>query len=280
MDTSLVIGCATHNNLKYTKLFLESIKLSYPCHIFIVDNGSSDDTYQWLNKSGYDFRSYKLNMGFGYAYNDALDYAFKLKKVPYLLWCGNDIVFRPDSIDYMIQAMNETDYDMFCGNEVLNKEILTTNEGALENFKYKFSFDEPQYDKLMYSAGGMNHSCIIRNKTVFDKVGYYDINFYPAYFEDNDYSMRCRLLNLKFGTVDSAIFYHFWSRTIHEGGLAQLNSQRFELNRRYYQEKWGGSVDHETHVKPFNNSDISITDRSYELNILKKHGVFYRSGNE
>ena len=276
MDTSLVIGCAVHNNLKYTKMFIESIKSSYPVKMFIVDNGSTDDTYNWLNKSGFEFRSYKLNMGFSYAYNDALDYAFKTRKVNLLLWCGNDIVFRPDSVDYLVQGMLETDYEILCGNEVLNKQILEDQPDALKEFGYKFSFDEPKYDKLTTSYGGMNHSCIIRNKNSFDKVGYFDVNFYPAYFEDNDYARRCDLLGIKYGTVDSAIFYHFWSRTIYEGGIQALNKRKFDFNRRYYMEKWGGTPTHETYEKPFGGGDVVIKDRRFELEILKGHGVFLR----
>lgn len=272
----LIIGCAVHNNIKYTKLFLDSIKCSYPYDIFIIDNGSTDETYNFLDNSGHEFRAYKLNMGFGYAYNDALDYAFKMRKADLLLWCGNDILLRPNSVDHMVKAITETDYEMFCGNEVLNKEVLSTNENAIAEFRFKFSFDEKKYDDLAYSHGGLNHSCLIRKKSVFDKVGYYDVNFYPAYFEDNDYARRSDLLKVKYGTVDSAIFYHFWSRTIYEGGIQPLNSRKFDFNRRYYIEKWGGAVGHETYDKPFNNNDVAIKDRRYELEVLKEHGVFLK----
>jgi GT2 family glycosyltransferase len=266
----LIVGCAVYNNIKYTKLFLESIKCSYPYEIFIVDNGSTDETHKWLTENNYNHRRYDFNMGFGYAYNDAMDYAFK-KEDNLLLWCGNDIVFRPESINHMVKTMLETDYDMLCGNEILNKEVLDTNADVLREFKYKFSFDEPKYDKLEYTKGGMNHSCLIRKKSVFDKVGYYDVNLYPAYFEDNDYARRCDLLNIKYGTVLSAIFYHFWSRTIYEGGAGDLNRRTFERNRRYYIRKWGGQVGSETFTIPFDtDNNIKISTRDAELSIIRK----------
>jgi len=269
----LIISCAVINNLKYTKFFLESIVCSYPYEIFIIDNGSTDDTPNFLKKWGINHIRYNENRGFSYAYNDAIDYALKGDN-NLLLFCGNDIVFRPDSINYLVEALLNTGFEMFCGNEVLNKEILQENEEAVENFKYKFSFDEPVYTKLQYSRGGMNHSCIIRQKSVFDKVGYYDVNFYPAYFEDNDYARRCDLAGVKYGTVDSAVFYHFWSRSIHEGGLRELNDRRFSLNAQYYITKWGGSVGNESHTFPFNSgSDVRISTRDDELQALKGFGV-------
>ena len=59
-----------------------------------------------------------------------------------------------------------------------------------------------------------------------EKVGYFDENFYPAYFEDNDYVYRCRLAGariLNFGTnprqedgreIPGLVFTHVGSQTI------------------------------------------------------------------
>jgi GT2 family glycosyltransferase len=269
----LIIAAPAINNLKYTKLFIESICSSYPYEVLIIDNASIDGTPQWLKDNEINFIRYEENRGFSYAYNDALDYAFKDRDT-FLLFCGNDIVFMPHTIDHLVKALFESDYDMLCGNEILNKEILIENKEALNEFFYKCSFKEEKYDDLTYSLGGMNHSCLIRKRSVFERVGYYDVNFYPAYFEDNDFARRCDLLGIKYGTVDSASFYHFWSRSIYEGGIKELNSQRFPLNRDYYVNKWGGSVGNDSHTSPFNSgSDVRISIRGDELQILKGFGV-------
>lgn len=271
----LVIGTAVHNNLIYTQSFLKSIVTTHPHEIFVINNGSSDGTEEWLKENGYSFANYKENRGFSYAYNDVIDYAFTSED-SLLIFSGNDTVFHSKAIDYMVEAITSTDYEMFCGFEILNKIVLEENRDAIKDFKYPFSFDvsEGQTDKLTYSAGGMNHSCIIRQKSVFDKVGYYDVNFYPAYFEDNDYARRCDLLGVKYGTVNSALFYHFWSRSIKEGGLADLNQARFSKNKIYYINKWGGSVGREIFGIPFDGEKtVKITTRNDELYILKGFGV-------
>jgi GT2 family glycosyltransferase len=268
----LVISCPAHNNIKYTKLFLGSIKCSYQYELFIIDNGSTDETPSFLKSSNINHIRYNENRGFSYAYNDAIDYTFK-DTDNLLLFCGNDTMFRPNSIDFLVRGMLETDYEMLCGSEVLTRDILKENVEALENFKYDFSFDDKVYTELIINPKGMNHSCLIRRKSVIDKVGYYDIGFYPAYFEDNDYSKRCDLLDIKYGTVLSATFYHFWSRTIHEGGLRELNDVRFGINRNYYELKWGGLVGKETYNKPFGCGDIKISNRSSEDPYLRKLGV-------
>ena len=269
----VVICCPAHNNVKYTKMFLDSIKTSYPHRILVIDNGSTDETQEFLEtQHRVQCIRYEENRGFSYAYNDALDYTFKDLDT-LLLFCGNDTVFRPESIDFLVRGILETDYEMLCGNEILNKEILEENEKAMANFKYKFSFDEKKYDKLIVSHGGMNHSCLIRQKSSFDKVGYYDVNFYPAYFEDNDYARRCNLSGVKYGTVESATFYHFWSRTIYEGGLKALNDRRFNFNRDYYFRKWGGEIGSERYDQPFGVDSVKIDNRDQEEAILHKFGV-------
>jgi len=245
---------------------------STPYQVLVIDNGSTDDTPILLEEHGVPFIRYNSNRGFAYAYNDAIDYALNSDS-DLLLFCGNDIVLRPDSVDYLVKGLLETDYEMFCGNEILNREIIQENANALANFRYKFSFDEQKYTELKYSSGGMNHSCIIRKKSVIDKVGYYDVNFYPAYYEDNDYARRCDLTNVKYGTIESAIFYHFWSRSIHEGGLRELNTRRFSDNEAYYIRKWGGVVGEEKFVLPFGNGTVKIDDRDYEKKLLIGFGV-------
>jgi len=264
----VVIAIPTFNNIKYTKLALASIKCSFQHEVLVIDNGSMDDTVTWLIDNNVNHIAYKENRGFSYAYNEAMDYAFSSDA--FLLFAANDIVFYPNSIDHMVQALLESGFEILCGHEILNKTIVEAENAnlLLEEFPYQLSFDKKEYDSLQYSAGGMNHSCIVRQKSSFDTVGYYDVNFYPAYFEDNDYARRCNLLNVKYGTVASAMFEHFWSRSIYEGGVQALNNRRFPKNKEYYVKKWGGGVGEEQYEIPFNSQGIKISSREHELKVL------------
>jgi GT2 family glycosyltransferase len=87
-------------------------------------------------------------------------------------------------------------------------------------------------------------------KKTFKKVGEFDIKFFPAYFEDNDYHYRMKLLGLKYMQIPFLNPYIYKSSmTIDkEPKLRDL----IQNNREYYISKWGGEPMRETFKKPFN----------------------------
>jgi GT2 family glycosyltransferase len=86
------------------------------------------------------------------------------------------------------------------------------------------------------------------NQAAVDEVGWFDENFYPIYFEDNDYRRRCALAGVP---IKSLI-----SRTRHENsstiasGYASHNERTFPRNLDYYVDKWGGPPIQETVTAP------------------------------
>jgi hypothetical protein len=110
----------------------------------------------------------------------------------------------------------------------------------------------------------------VRNLTLFRRgsfntVGYDDVNFWPnGYFADNDYAHRCVLAEVRACGLRAAEFFHFWSRTIHQN-VNRPHGRYFEENRKYYEQKWGGSPGAETKKAP-----IKIGDRSQEQQMIRQ----------
>ena len=96
----------------------------------------------------------------------------------------------------------------------------------------------------------MNWSAWVLSVKAWKKVGNFDENFFPAYFEDNDYCYRMRLNEIERVNTDylNPVIYRN-SQTIEKD--PSLNS-RFMNNRQYYASKWGGLPNEETFKKPFN----------------------------
>ena len=86
------------------------------------------------------------------------------------------------------------------------------------------------------------------NAETVDTVGWFDENFHPIYFEDNDYRRRCHLAGVP--------IVNLISRTRHENsatiasGYAKHNERTFPRNGDYYAAKWGGPPGQETRTTP------------------------------
>lgn len=90
------------------------------------------------------------------------------------------------------------------------------------------------------------------NPCVLETVGMQDENLFPAYFEDNDYFYRLRLLGYEHPFCPYTKIVHAGSKNIRtHAALKEQNHQTFIANRAYYTAKWGGRVDAEKHRRPF-----------------------------
>jgi GT2 family glycosyltransferase len=85
-------------------------------------------------------------------------------------------------------------------------------------------------------------------------VGYFDETISPnyAYFEDNDYIYRMKLLGLGFH-YSQFKYGHVGSATIKSMTHDQLSlhHEKFRLARKNYIRKWGGEPDNEVFKKPY-----------------------------
>lgn len=105
---------------------------------------------------------------------------------------------------------------------------------------------------------------VIRPIEFVDKFGWFDENFTPAYFEDNDMHYRI----IAGGGTDAL---RLDARVSHGGSVTQfkgkgrdsedrvVSHERFRLNRMYYVGKWGGPPGEEIFTTPFNRGG-SIKD--------------------
>ena len=96
----------------------------------------------------------------------------------------------------------------------------------------------------------LNWCSFILSIDAYKKIGKFDENFFPAYYEDNDYFRRMMLLNIPIvmNAMLNPIIYRN-SMTILK--TPELNNG-FEKNRQYYISKWGGQPTQETFSTPFN----------------------------
>jgi len=167
-------------------------------------------------------------------------------KCQYALVCNDDILLAPYSIDALIKDYNEN-------SEAL---VLTGRDykHLLPEADSIFELPQPEPD-LQESP---DFACFVINQAAYEVIGSFDENFQKAYFEDNDYRRRIRLLGCHAFNDGAAPFYHYGSQTQNHGGPV-VSSQEFVTNRNYYVAKWGGVVGHEKFVHPYNNTSFSVS---------------------
>ena len=95
-----------------------------------------------------------------------------------------------------------------------------------------------------------NWCSFILNVKEFNKIGIFDQQYFPNYFNDNDYFYRMQL-------KETEMFYtHILDPLIYRNSMTiakdpTLNN-RFMEYRQNYINKWGGLPTQETYTKPFN----------------------------
>jgi len=86
-------------------------------------------------------------------------------------------------------------------------------------------------------------------KSTFETVGGFDEQFFPAYFEDNDYCYRMRLAGLN--RINDEFFNPELFRNSQTIARDKNLNQNFDKNKELFKIKWGGYPQHETYITPY-----------------------------
>ena len=154
-----------------------------------------------------------LNMGVGASWN------WFLNNVPMehgaMIICNDDITFQKETLRMFYEEIQKPEADFVIALEVWAAFAIT--------------------EKLHKDMNG------------------FDENFYPAYFEDNDYHYRMGLKGYKITHVPEIPMGHENSSTLaaFDKPAILVHHQNFRKNRKYFNDKWGGLPTHEKYLTPF-----------------------------
>ncbi|MDZ7721683.1 MAG: hypothetical protein U5R06_02360 [candidate division KSB1 bacterium] len=171
------------------------------------------------------------NRGVPYAYNEGL-YRAQCKGFQTFILGNNDVLLAQQTIDQLYASFRKNDYLML--SAVDRRPELSPDQ--LQTIS-RFPAD------LQSSARGFkpasDYAFILFSKTTLNLIGYFDEQFSPAYFDDDDYSAR-----LWIAGHDSAAFTG--APMIHLSGITNTSKpgricthKKFRLNRTKFVNKWG-----------------------------------------
>lgn len=221
---ALYVGVATVNNWKYLKEMIESLKSEYKFKVLIVDNGSEDETVEWIKNSGYDAIYNPTNYGVSKAWNQIIHWGLSFEDMELVLIPNNDIVLHPNCLDRLMESVLVHEKGGVSGLNIGNLPIMLNG------------FTNPTAEEDRYNPS-VNFSLFGLTKSTITRVGLFDEGFKLAYFEDNDYHHRMKLEEIDASCDTWAAFTHYGSRSIKEGGVK--HEPFFTQNKEYFKKKWG-----------------------------------------
>jgi GT2 family glycosyltransferase len=131
---------------------------------------------------------------------------------------ANDTRLRPDCLDHLVEFGLNHRADLWSG-------LSYNDRGAIDP---------------SHVTDGADFTCFMIRPATLQRHGWFDPNFRPAYFEDNDYYGRVVLGGGSCQIVHAAQFFHHGSMTVRQDAeMAHHVRYWFEENRRYFQRKWG-----------------------------------------
>lgn len=241
---------------EYTIHCMESIarqKCDVPFEVLIIDNGSTDMTVE----KAHDFEGRKMpgrvhvvsnqkNNGVSGAWNQGIEWGLA-NGFTHIVVSNNDTRFGPFMLQGMYDRMERGGILLTSAVNVIREVVVPDDiDGEEHPVNHKADTEAPHPD----------FACFMVTQKTIDEVGWFDEEFFPAFFEDNDYHWRCKLAGGDNAAIANtkAVFIHYGSRTQNQAQSGPIvPGEKFRQNEQYFIRKWGGPTGHEQYSKPFND---------------------------
>jgi len=253
------------NNYSMTFRCLESVLKNsglIDYEIIMIDDCSTERTFNPQEKfTGIQIIRNDKNLGFLRSCNKGAASAAG----EYLCFLNNDTEVHPDWLQHLVNLMDENHKIAIAGPKLVYSDGrlqeaggIIWNDASAWNYGKYDDAEKPDYNyqkEVDYISG----ACMLVRKKVWDKLGGFDEQFAPAYYEDTDLAMRVGKLGLK-------VYYQPLSVVTHHEGLSNgfndtSGIKRFQtINRQKFLQKW----EHELKIgcSPNGNNVFFHRDRS------------------
>ena len=245
MSSKVFIIILNFNSFEDTKECLISLqKIDYNNYeIVVVDNSSTDDSYEKLKKEFHTYNILKCNENLGYANGNNLGIKYALENgADYVCILNNDVVVENNFLTKIIKTMENTKDIGLAGPCICNYEDKNIIQAMGANInlyngltqgKYKgWKYDNiPHKDAFVDYLGG---ACFVCRKEVFEKIGLIPENYF-LFFEETEFCFKAAKEGYKLLCVYESKIYHKGSSTISKySGLSYyfLNRNRVVFVRR------------------------------------------------
>ena len=259
------ITFSVYNRLEFTIQCIKSIVENDCKHellIVVVNNGSTDNTYEVIKKEFPDvvIINNKENMGCAISWNQGLSYCYD-QKCDFLVLTQNDIIISKGVLNNSVDFLLNSDENVkivspvainvpFMSNKIIEQNKLNEiSEITKEKYKGSRHCNFIIYFGMMFPE-------------VFEKCKF-DEKYRKALYEDSDFYRNLAINRIPHATsIDIGLMFHRYNTT----QIIANNSSIVE-NRVYFDKKWEDSIDKV-------NEGSSFLSGSVTTNITYPHDNF------
>lgn len=226
------------NKLEYTRPCIESIfrHTSLPCRLFIIDNGSEEETKVYLkslqSSPALQIRVIlnKENLGFVEGMNQGM----KLSQAPYVCLLNNDTLVTSQWLELCLAAFKR---DPTVG--IVNPHSSTFGVWPKKNQTVE---EVAQALVVQYQSNPVTEIgtcvgfCMFIKREVIQKIGYLEETLHKFFFEDTDFCKRAKKVGYVCVVANQAYVFHYEHKSFKN---KKHRDQFFKKNQKWFFEKWG-----------------------------------------
>ncbi|MGC9357941.1 MAG: glycosyltransferase family 2 protein [Anaerolineae bacterium] len=223
MDVSIVIPNLNGRQLLERCLSSLEEQTFSSFEIFVIDNGSADDSVAWLKSRHPVVRviANERNLGFGAAVNQGI----RASRGQLVATLNNDTFVEPDWLSTLVEvAAQHPEMGMFATKMILAHRPDTIDSAGICVDKLGIA-----WDRLGGTVDGVESShqvevfgpcagAALYRRSMLEEIGLFDEEFF-AYLEDVDLAWRAQWAGWRGLYVPRAKVYHAHSATAKEGSL-------------------------------------------------------------
>lgn len=240
MPCSVVIPC--HNGVDLTGPCIRSMldQRPAPIEIVIVDNASTDGTAD-LDQLDPRVRVIRLSENRGFAGGINAGLAAVDKQADEVLILNNDTIAETNMLAEMRRALySPTDIEIgACGpvsNRVKEDARLPVGDLSRDPEERRAIAAALADDPIVQDVESLSGLCMLIRCSTLERVGNFDELFGLGNFEDDDFSLRLRLLGLRLVIARRAFLHHEGHQTFHALGLDMR--EQIQLRLTDFDAKW------------------------------------------
>ncbi|MEP5614127.1 MAG: glycosyltransferase [Cyclobacteriaceae bacterium] len=203
----------TFNGIKWIEKCIDSLeKSTVKVDIFVIDNGSTDGTFQYLQKRDCCkfLHQAEENLGFGKANNIAIKQGYN-QDYEFFLLLNQDAWIEENVIEDLILKMHtETGYGIssplhFNGGGTALDTLFESYLSRMDS--YQKDLNAQSVKDQLYTSRFINAACWLLTRNTLKEVGLFHPLF-DHYGEDDNYLDRLHFMNLKLGLAPNIKVYH------------------------------------------------------------------------